>query len=163
MSIDKAELMEDFLDFSVVATGFSRFELQGTGQASLYFETVVKQIGEEILWELLQTFRNQEASAPEEDKSGMLSEGLGSEIISSGKLGPVARNIIKLWYIATWDSLPPQWLNWYATKEESSAFIPSPQAYPEGLVWKAIGVNPPGAKPQGYATWSDPPSLSLSS
>lgn len=163
MSIDKASLMEYFLDFSVVATGFSRFELQGTGQASLYFETVVEQIGEEILWELLQTFRNREASAPKEDKPGMLSEGLGSEIMDSGKLGPVARNIIKLWYIATWDSLPAGWQNWYATKEENSPFIPSPQAYPEGLVWKSIGVNPPGAKPQGYGTWSDEPSVSLSS
>jgi len=160
--MDKTELMEYFLDFSVAATGFSRFELQGTGQASLYFETVVEQVGEEILQELLQTFRDREPSAPQEDKPGILSEGLGSEIMGSGKLGPVARNIIKLWYIATWDSLPAQWQNWYATKEENSPFIPSPQAYPEGLVWKTIGVNPPGAKPQGYATWSEPPSVSLS-
>lgn len=162
MSIDKAELMEYFLDFSVAATGFSRFELQGTGQASLYFETVVEQIGEEILGELLQTFNELVQSAEKEYKPAIFTEGLDYKIMASGKLGPVARNIIKLWYIATWDSLPSQWQNWYATSEDNSPFIPSPQAYPEGLVWRAVGVNPPGAKPQGYGTWSDPPSVSLS-
>ena len=162
MSIDKASLMEYFLDFSVVATGFSRFELQGTGQASLYFETVLKQIGDAILGELLQAFHALDLKAQEKDDPGVLTEGLQSKIMTSGKLGPVARNIIKLWYIATWEPLPPGWVYWYATSEDNSAFIPSPQAYPEGLVWKAIGVNPPGAKAPGYGTWSEEPSVSLS-
>ncbi|MDY6806296.1 MAG: hypothetical protein SXA11_21170 [Cyanobacteriota bacterium] len=165
--MDKTDLMEYFLDFSVAATGFSRFELEGTGQAPLYFETVLQQTGEEILGELLQTFHELVRSAEKEYKPGIFTEGLQSKIMASGKLGPIARNIIKLWYIATWDALPSEWQKWYATsqeeaREEEAPFIPSPQAYPEGLVWKAVGVNPPGAKPQGYGTWSDPPSVSLS-
>jgi hypothetical protein len=162
VSIDKAELMEYFLDFSVVATGFSRFDLQGTGQASLYFETVLQQIGEETLGELLETFHALDVKAKREYKPGILTEGLQSKILGSGKLGPVARNIIKLWYIATWEPLPSEWQKWYATSEDEKPFIPSPQAYPEGLVWKAIGINPPGAKAPGYGTWSEPPSVSLS-
>ncbi|MFM8005661.1 MAG: hypothetical protein ACKO86_12135, partial [Dolichospermum sp.] len=82
--------------------------------------------------------------------------------LKSSKRGPVARNIIKLWYTATWEKLPPAWEAWYGAGKENSHFIPSPQAYPEGLVWRAIGVNPPGAKGPGYGTWSEPPSVSLS-
>ena len=159
--MDITEFMEYFLDFSVAATGFSRFDLQGTGQASLYFDTVKEKVGEAIFVEFLETFHALDVKAQKEYKPTILTEGLQSKIMGSGKLGPIARNIIKLWYIAIWDPLPSEWQNWYATSEDEEAFIPSPQAYPEGLVWKAVGVNPPGAKAPGYGTWSEPPSVSL--
>ena len=75
---------------------------------------------------------------------------------------PIARNIIKLWYIATWEVLPEPWHDLYNTSQEDTEdFIPAAQAYPEGLVWKSVGVNPPGANAPGYGTWSEPPSVSL--
>ena len=97
MDIDSCEFMdkfmEYFLDFSVAVTGFSRFDLLGTGQSSLYFDTIRGVIGSEIFGELLQTFHD---------------HGL-DQILESGKLAPIARNIIKLWYMATWEELPPEW------------------------------------------------------
>ena len=33
----------------------------------------------------------------------------------------------------------------------------SPQAYPDALLWRAVGSNPPGAKAPGYASWAHPP------
>ncbi|HEY9803425.1 MAG TPA: hypothetical protein V6D25_23980 [Leptolyngbyaceae cyanobacterium] len=160
MDIDATE-MEYFLDLSVVLTGFSRFYLQGTGQASLYFETVHNIIGGEIFKELLNTFHKLDVQAKSYSDKSILENGLRSEILGSEKLGAIARNIIKLWYVATWYQLPQDWRNVFGTKENDKTFIPSPHAYPEGLLWPAIGVNPPGAKGLGYAIWSEPPSVSL--
>lgn len=147
MNIDKPEFMGYFLDLSVAVTGFSRFHLQGTGQASLYFDTVRSIIGGEMFGELLQTFHDRGVEA----------------VLESGKLGPIARNILKLWYIATWEKLPPEWNKRFGTLTNDSTFIASPYAYTEGLVWTAIGVNPPAAKAPGYETWSNPPSVTLRS
>jgi hypothetical protein len=162
VSIKTPEFMGYFLDFSAEVTGFSRFDLEGTGQADLYFDTVLKVVGEDIFGELLTIFHDLDKRAKKKYDPVILSEGLRSQILESSKRGPVARNIIKLWYTANWYELPDQWETWYGADKENSHFIPSPQSYPEGLVWRAIGVNPPGAKGPGYGTWSEPPSVSLS-
>ncbi len=162
MGIDTPDLMEYFLDFSVVVTGFSRFDLLGTGQADCYYQTVEEKIGKPILKELLDTFHGLELTAQKKYQPSILTEGLHSEILASGKLGPIARNIIKLWYTATWYELPDQsGKDFGVTLVDNSTCIPSPQAYPEGLVWRAVGVNPPGAKAPGYGTWSEEPSVKL--
>ncbi|MDB9382419.1 hypothetical protein PN465_09305 [Nodularia spumigena CS-584] len=162
MSIKTPEFMGYFLDFSAEVTGFSRFDLEGTGQADLYFDTVLKVVGEDIFGELLTIFHDLDKRAKKKYDPVILSEGLRSQILESSKRGPVARNIIKLWYTANWYELPEAWEAWYGAGKENSHFIPSPQSYPEGLVWRAVGVNPPGAKAPGYGTWSEPPSVSLS-
>ncbi len=162
MSIDKSDLMDYFLDFSAVVTGFSRFDLEGTGQAELYFDTVWEIIGSEILGELLEIFHDLDRRAKKRYDPSILTEGLRSKILVSAKRGPIARNIIKLWYSSTWEQLPPAWQTWYGNGKDDKTFIPSAQAYPEGLVWRAVGVNPPGAKAPGYGTWSEPPVVSLS-
>lgn len=141
MNIDNPESMESFLDFSVAVTGYSKFDLQGTGQASLYFDTIRGVIGGQLFGELLQLF----------EKHGL------EPVFLSPKFGLIARNIIKLWYIATWEELPPLWQEKFGTSLNDGTFIASPYAYPEGLVWQTIGVNPPAAKAPGYGTWSEPP------
>ena len=161
MDINASASMESFLDFSVVLTGFSRFHLQGTGQTSLYFSTIRDIIGEDILGEVLQTFHRLKLEAQNSNDESILTNGLRSDILGSEKLGPIARNIIKLWYMATWYELPQDWQDVFGAKENDKTFIPSPQAYPEGLLWPTIGVNPPGAKAPGYATWSEEPSVTL--
>ena len=161
MDINKPEFREYFLDFSVVLTGFSEFHLQGTGQASLYFDTILDIIGGDLFVELLQTFHRFDVKAQSYDDESILTNGLRTEILGSEKLGPIARNIIKLWYVATWYELPKDWRDAFGTKEKDKTFIPSAKAYPEGLLWPTIGVNPPGAKGLGYGTWSEEPSVSL--
>ena len=157
MDINSPEF-EYFLNFSVVLTGFSRFHLEGTGVATLYFETVRDVIGEEQFREFLNIFHHLEL---EKNEESIFADKLRSEILASEKFGPVARNIIKVWYMATWYALPQSWRDVFGTKEKDGTFIISPHAYPEGLLWSAIGVNPPGAKGQGYGTWSQPPLVSL--
>ncbi|MDJ0532799.1 MAG: hypothetical protein QNJ70_09935 [Xenococcaceae cyanobacterium MO_207.B15] len=163
MDIDTPDLMEYFLNFSAAVTGFSRFDLLGTGQASLYFSTIEGIIGGEIFRELLQTFHELYVRANSENDASILTEGITDQILMSGKLGPIASNIIKLWYSATWYQLPDPWREKFGARQNDTSFVVSPYAYPEGLLWQAIGVNPPGAKAPGYASWQYPPSVRLTS
>ena len=142
--LDPSAMKSYFLDLSAALTGFSKFELQGTGQADLYYSTVEQEIDRQVLQELLQTFNDLDQST--------LDKVLSSKILDSEKFGEIARNIVKLWYVATWYPLPPS---------QKKAFIVSPQAYPEGLLWSAIGVNPPGAKAPGFGTWAEDPTVTL--
>jgi hypothetical protein len=162
MDIIAPEDMKSFLEFSVILTGFSQFHLQGTGQAELYFRTIRDIIGEKMFGDVLQAFHDLNIPAKDsKDYESILNDELRSKILGCQKLGPIARNIIKLWYMATWYELPQDWQDVFGAKEKDKTFIPSPQAYPEGLLWPTIGVNPPGAKGPGYGTWSEEPSVGL--
>ena len=157
--MDTSKSIEDFINLSTVVTGFSRFELYGTGQVSAYYEAIAKVVGQEILSELLETFSNLYERSPED--ASALDREMRTKIFGSEKLGPIARNIIKLWYVATWYQLPQAWRDRFGIKPNDVTFVVSPQAYPEGLLWSAIGVNPPAAKPPGYGSWSNPPLVRL--
>jgi hypothetical protein len=123
-----------------------------------FLQVFLSFICREQVWlfaELLTSFHQLELEKQENNHESI------TQILASEKFGPIARNIIKVWYIATWYTLPQSWRDIYGTKEKDGTFIISPHAYPEGLLWTAIGVNPPGAKGQGYGTWSEPPLVSL--
>lgn len=153
-NIDRIEI-EDFLRLSAVLTDFSEFHLLGTGQAELYYSTAVGSAGKCVISEFLKVFRQVESDAGGD--SGKLDKGLRSAILSDEKLGPVARNLIKLWYIGTWYQLPGAWHERFGLAGDDKTFIPSPSSYVEGLLWTAIGAHPPGAKAPGYGTWTEPP------
>ncbi len=159
--MNQTDFMEYFLDFSEKITGFTKFDLQGTGQASLYLDTVRGIIGDEILKELLETFHDLRERANNEHDDSILTEGITSEILMSARLGPIACNIIKLWYSAIWYQLPIEWREKFGARQNDTSFVVSPYAYPEGLLWRAVGANPRGAKPPGYASWNEKPSVAL--
>jgi hypothetical protein len=143
-------LSRRFLALSSEATAFSVFDLHGTGQAECYLSAVVRVVGEETLTELLDAYDRAAGAAGD-------AGALRAEIFSNDKLGPVARNIIKLWYAGIWYELPPEWSESFGARENDGTFTASSQAYPEGLLWRAIGANPPGAKAPGYGSWAFPP------
>jgi len=140
MNIENPIFMDYFLAFSALATGYTQFDLQGTGQAQLYLETVNNAVGDKKLGQLLKHFNDEGVHA----------------VLASDAYGAIARNIIKLWYIATWDALGE-----FGQTPENATRIVAPQAYTEGLVWPTVGVNPPAAKAQGYASWSTEPRIRL--
>jgi hypothetical protein len=144
-----------FLQLSAVLTDFSEFRLCGTGQAQLYYSTAVEIAGQSVVSELVQAFQQIRSEAHGNAES--LEKGLRGSILSDEKLGPIARNIIKLWYVGTWYQLPGSWHERFGMTGEDRTFIPSPSSYVEGLLWPAIGAHPPGAKAPGYGTWTDPP------
>jgi hypothetical protein len=138
-----SDLSRRFLDFSSTVTAFTVYDLQGTGQADSYLSCVLGVVGEKLLTELLDA---SEAAA-----------SLARDVLSDEKLGPVARSVIKLWYVGIWYELPPEWTESFGPLENDGTFTASPNAYPEGLLWRAIGANPPGARAPGYASWALPP------
>ncbi|MDG4550817.1 MAG: hypothetical protein P9F19_08560 [Candidatus Contendobacter sp.] len=156
MHADQAEF-QDFLSLSSVVTGFTAFQLQGTGQAESYFSTLIDILGEATVAALLQVFRRVQRETGED--AAALDRLLRAAIFSDEKLGPIARNLIKLWYVGTWYPLPAAWREAFGELEKDTTFVVSPAAYTEGLLWPAIGANPAGAKGPGYGTWSAPPRI----
>lgn len=141
MKLDSPIYMDAFLTLSVALTGFTRFQLEGTGQAQPYFDTVRAAVRGKKFANLLELFND---------------EGLEA-VLTSENFQAIARNIIKLWYIATWDALEEDTV----PRDLDATRIVSPEAYTEGLVWPTVGVNPPAAKAQGYASWSTKPVIRI--
>ncbi|MCD4534265.1 hypothetical protein LRP67_09250 [Nocardioides sp. cx-169] len=153
------DVLEAFLELSATLTGYSRFRLRGTGQAEPYLETTRDASGDGVLADLLATSTQVHAAAAGDE--GVLDRGLRARILSDDRLGPVARNVIKMWFVGTWYQLPQEWRDAHATRAPDATHVVSPASYTEGLLWPTIGANPPGAKGQGYGTWSSPPRLDL--
>ena len=126
---------ESFLQLSAALTGFSRVDLQGTGVVDEYWATVIDKAGQQTADDLLAAWQIVQ------DADETIDTGLRNEILSNSVLGPVAHNIIIMWYTGQW----------------GSDNIVSAQAYQQGLVWDAIGAHTQGAKQQGFGTWSLPP------
>jgi hypothetical protein len=134
-----------FLALSAELTAFSEFDLRGTGQAEAYRRVVADVVGEEVLGELLDAYQ----------RAG----DLRRDVLSHEKLGPIAKNLIKMWYAGVWYELPPEWTDTFGALENDVTFVVSPDAYTEGLLWPAIGAHPPGAKAPGYGSWTAPPRI----
>jgi len=160
MSTDSGRL-EDFLAFSSAVTGFPAYDLRGTGQLELYLSTVDDIVGKDTVGKLLDAFGSALRDAGDDEVA--LQAGLRRTILSDELLGPVARALIKLWYVGTWYQLPVEWLQRYGENTSDRTFVVSPGSYVEGLLWPAIGANPPGAKAKGYGMWAQPPLIDAGS
>lgn len=146
-------MIERFLDFSADVTAFTVFQLWGTGQAESYLATVVERVGPGTLEQLLDAYH-----AAASEPRGTREQYLRAKIFDDKKLGPVARNIIKMWYVGIWYKLPDDWYAAHGGCQEKDIMV-SAAAYTEGLLWPAIGANPPGAKAPGYGSWAQPPQI----
>lgn len=144
-------MKDKFLALSAEITAFTTFDLLGTGMADAYLKAVIDVVGEATVEQLLDAWERVRRAGPD------LEENLRREIFGDEKLGPIARNIIKLWYIGTWYQLPYAWTQTFGALEKDVTFVVSPAAYVEGLLWPAIGSHPPGAKAPGYGSWATPP------
>jgi hypothetical protein len=154
---DSSERLARFLGFSSKLTAFSVFDLQGTGQAEPYLSTVTEAVGAGVVDELLDAYAGVQATAQVEGSN--LDGMLRREILADEKLGPIARNIIKMWYVGIWYQLPAAWRQTFGTSENDFMHMVSPAAYTEGLLWTTIGANPNGAKAPGYGSWAEPPRI----
>lgn len=152
-----AALFEQFLQLSSVLTGHSLFTLQGTGQAKMYYTTLSSVIGQEYTETLLSRFASLTDQAQGEE--AQLHDLLRKHLLSDPKLGPLARNLIKMWYVGSWYELPEAWRTAYGVNENDRTFVVSSGAYIEGLLWPTIGAHPAGAKAPGYGSWNAPPDI----
>lgn len=152
-----ADILDGFLALSEALTGFTGQRLRGTGQAEAYLATATGIVGEGVMRDLLL------AAAEARASSGGDTEKHEAElrrlVMSDDRLGPVARNIIRMWYVGSWYQLPKPWREAHGQSPRDHDHVVSPISYTEGLLWPAIGANPAGAKPAGYGMWAMPPRI----
>jgi hypothetical protein len=157
-----APSFQDFLFLSADLTAFEETDLLGTGLAHQYLGKVRAACGDEIVTALLDAHREARADAAGEAGSydrTLLDRALRHRIFGDDRLGPVARNVIKLWYAGLWYGLPPEWTDSYGAQSAAETSTVGAASYQEGLLWPAIGANPPGAKAPGYGSWALPPRI----
>lgn len=131
---------DEFLDLSCRLTGFSRAELQGTGMADAYWRLLLDIGGEHCVGLLLRQPRDDDAIA--------------QLMLPDPDTGPLARNLIALWYLGLWNQLPLDWRDRHGAHAQDVTHYPSPEAYAQGLVWQSFHGHPQGAKQQGYGSWA---------
>ena len=139
-----------FAELSALLTGFGQIQLLGTGMASDYLRAIDAVLPEGMLDELLGAFGRLPPDAGRE-------AAVSSAILDDPKLGPVARNLILVWYCGTWTALPDAWRSAYGTSPLDTDRVLSAGAYQAGLQWVAAGAHPAGALQQGYGAWSAAP------
>jgi len=146
----RGDRLDRFLAFSSELTAFTTVELQGTGQAQSYLAVVDEVVGHTLTNQLLDAYHRIASRAPQ--RGSARDDLLRRDLFGDEKLGPIARNVIKLWYIGIWYELPRAWTEAFGAREKDTTFMASAAAYTEGLLWPAIGANPPGAKAPGYGS-----------
>lgn len=147
--------LDQFLNLSAALTGYNKVELQEAGVAREYLDLLVRMAGDTLcfdLWAETQAIYGKHAGHP-----ARLEREVERRILKSEKYAPLARNIILLWYNAIWYQLPPQWTARHGANALDQDQVVSAKAYPEALIWRAIGAHPPAAKPQGFGAWALPP------
>jgi hypothetical protein len=143
-----------FLDLSERLTGFGQVDLLGTGVAGEYLSTLDAVLPEGMLDELLAAHDALPGGADRD-------AAVASAILSDAKLGPVARNLILLWYCGAWTALPDAWRAAYGVSPLDTNRVVSAEAYLAGLQWLVARAHPAGAQQQGYGAWALPPEAAV--
>src|ERR1022692_305627 len=102
--------LEQFLNLSVVLTGFNKVELQAAGVGREYLNLLIEMAGDTLCFELWA--ETQAIYAQHAGHAARLEREVNQRILKSAKYAPLARNIILLWYNAIWYQLPPDWTRW---------------------------------------------------
>jgi hypothetical protein len=148
--------LDGFVSLSAELTAFKVVELVGTGQAEEFLATVDRIVGAAAVDALLEAHAGLgNLAGPARDQQ------LRRTIFGDGYLGPIARNLIKLWYVGIWYQLPRAWREAYGAREGDETFTVSANAYTQGLLWPAVGANPAGARAPGWASWTTAPRLAV--
>ncbi|MEU6621618.1 hypothetical protein ABZ926_12705 [Streptomyces litmocidini] len=139
-----SEELKRFVGLCVPLTGFSAFDLHGTGMAPLYLATARQELGGSNLddflsrWEFYNAKGRGPAQLPSRDRE-------------------IARALVYLWYTGAWPRIAPAVHAELRRERPNGEFMASDTSYAEGLVWRAFGGHPAGAKPPGFGTWAYPP------
>lgn len=147
-----------FLTLSAALTGFTTAELQGTGLVTMHYNQALAVLGPRIVGALLLRWSEiHGAAVPLDPLDEKWQAPLEQKILGDALIGPVARNILLLWYTGNWYQMPGPWRQNYGAAASDQPRVVSAAAYQEGLMWKAIAAHPPAAKSPGFGSWAEPP------
>ncbi|MDR3515040.1 MAG: hypothetical protein P4M00_04430 [Azospirillaceae bacterium] len=138
---------ESFVALSVLLTGYDSVHLLGTGMAEQYLAILDSILPTGMVDDLLAAYQRLPQGPQREPAAA-------ATILGDAKLGPVARNLIVLWYCGSWTQLPAAWRATYGAAPQDTTHAVSADAYQAGLQWLAAGAHPAGAKAQGYGAWA---------
>jgi hypothetical protein len=136
--------LDRFVRLCVPLTGFTAYDLHGTGMTQLYYDTARRELGPAQLdsffcvWEEAYGKKQGPAQLPAKEKE-------------------IARALVYLWYTGAFPRIAPAVHAELRREAPNREFMASPTSYPEGLVWRAFGGHPAGAKPPGFGTWAPAP------
>jgi hypothetical protein len=151
--VSQPDVLEEFLSLSAALTGFSVAQLQGTGMAQTYLDELVAVVGPDHVVAL-----TREGSSALRWPDAV-DEQLRLRVMEDPDLGPIARNLVVLWYTGGWLQLPVDWRERNGAHSLDRDRLLSAESWTEGLMWPAIGAHPTGAKPPGFASWVGLPTL----
>ena len=151
---DRSGSLDIFLRLSELLTGFDRVDLLGSGMVEPYYDELTRVIGAREVGALLAAAELLDAQAVSDEE---VDRALRNTILDDPRYGPVARNLITMWYLGSWNQLPRQWRDANGAMSDDYDRVVSAKAYREGLVWAAAGTHPMGAKQPGYGSWAAPP------
>jgi hypothetical protein len=146
-SVDR---LERFLGLSELLTGFGRVDLIGTGMADEYLGAIDSAVSASVVDEALAAYGR---LPPGPDRE----EATAATVLKDPKIGPIARNLIVLWYSGAWSQLPETWRAAYGASPLDASRVVSAAAYLAGLQWTVAGAHPPGAQAQGFGAWAAAP------
>lgn len=141
-------------ELSSALTGYDEMALRGTGLGDDYLTTVLGVVQQEVVEAMLDAWASiaEATTSPAERLAAVKTRVLDDE-----KYGPLARSLIKLWFLGSWYPPTDAWHRKYGTGQNIAEHIVSDAAYVEGLVWNDLGAHPQAARWPGWATWSWPP------
>ncbi len=138
--------LKEFVAVSERLTGHRHIELMGTGSAEEYLQTLRRAVPEDLVEDLLATAHDLDGHE----------DAVTVELLADPRLGPVAKNIIVLWYCGTWHQLNDDWRQTYGA-DPVDTHVVSANAYLSGLQWTVARAHAPGGNMQGFAAWADRP------
>jgi hypothetical protein len=142
-----SERLESFVALSALLTGFSEVQLWGSGIAGEHLAVLDAVLPADIVSDLIDAFERLPADDARET-------AIATTILADPRLGPIARNLIVLWYSGIWTQLPAAWREAYGASPLDVTRTTSGAAYRAGLQWAVAGAHPPGAKHQGFGSWA---------
>lgn len=121
-----------------------------------YYDTLLRIIGER---EAGQLFRYAAEALADDRRVGSGDAALEQKVIENPRFAAVVVSLIKLWYLGSWYPLAGDYRDDNGSTADDVEHVVSAQGYREGLVWTAAGAHPMGAKPPGFGSWAEPPTL----
>lgn len=147
-----------FLEFCSEITGYPSVALEGTGVVGLNQQLLEDVLGSDLSAEFYDLIETALAPGEASEREKQIRE----IVLTSPVFGPVATNLIRLWYLGYWREMPDDWRQMTSRPKPGPTdvgrtHVPSELSYIEQLSYRTAQAHPPGAKPTGFGSWSKRP------